>query len=69
VWLSCLLSGVQETRIAKLLVSLKTRLAPYMAGEEEAFTEVQVRGAGKGVQQGGPAAAAYTTPHMFEAGP
>jgi hypothetical protein len=34
---------VQETRIAKLLVSLKSRLGPYMAGEAEAFTEVQVR--------------------------
>jgi len=32
----------QETRIAKLLVSLKGRLAPYMAGEEDAFREVQV---------------------------
>lgn len=38
----CLLA--QETRITKLLVSLKTRLAPYMAGEEEAFREVQVGG-------------------------
>lgn len=35
------INHMQETRIAKLLVSLKTRLAPYMAGEEEAFREVQ----------------------------
>lgn len=33
---------LQETRIAKLLVSLKSRLGPYMAGEAEAFREVQV---------------------------
>ncbi len=33
---------LQETRIAKLLVSLKGRLSPYMAGEEDAFREVQV---------------------------
>jgi hypothetical protein len=33
----------QETRIAKLLVALKGRLAPFMAGEAEAFREVQVR--------------------------
>lgn len=32
---------MQETRIAKLLVQLKSRLAPYMAGEIEAFREVQ----------------------------
>jgi hypothetical protein len=32
----------QETRIAKLLVSLRTRLGPFMAGEVEAFREVQV---------------------------
>lgn len=35
---------VQETRIAKLLVLLKTRLKPYLEGEHEAFREVQVRG-------------------------
>lgn len=33
---------MQETRIAKLLVTLKSRLSPYMAGEEDAFREVQV---------------------------
>jgi hypothetical protein len=33
--------GLQETRIAKLLVQLKTRLAPFIAGEAEAFREVQ----------------------------
>lgn len=32
----------QETRIAKLLVSLKKRLGPFMAGEVEGFREVQV---------------------------
>lgn len=32
---------LQETRIAKLLVQLKSRLAPYCAGEADAFVEVQ----------------------------
>eukprot|EP00879_Flechtneria_rotunda_P002309 GHRR01002503.1.p1 GENE.GHRR01002503.1~~GHRR01002503.1.p1 ORF type:complete len:412 (+),score=184.97 GHRR01002503.1:106-1341(+) len=32
---------MQETRIARLLVKLKQRLAPYLAGEVEAFQEVQ----------------------------
>ncbi|WIA12849.1 hypothetical protein OEZ85_006475 [Tetradesmus obliquus] len=32
---------MQETRIAKLLVKLKARLEPFVAGEAEAFREVQ----------------------------
>jgi hypothetical protein len=32
---------LQETRIAKLLVQLKSRLQPFCAGEAEAFREVQ----------------------------
>lgn len=33
--------ALQETRIAKLLVKLKARLEPFVAGEAEAFREVQ----------------------------
>jgi hypothetical protein len=32
---------LQETRIAKLLVQLKSRLQPFCVGEAEAFREVQ----------------------------
>jgi hypothetical protein len=32
---------LQETRITKLLVQLKSRLQPFCAGEAEAFREVQ----------------------------
>eukprot|EP00878_Enallax_costatus_P008642 GHUV01009036.1.p1 GENE.GHUV01009036.1~~GHUV01009036.1.p1 ORF type:complete len:359 (+),score=119.55 GHUV01009036.1:44-1078(+) len=35
------INHMQETRIGKLLVQLKSRLAPYIAGEAEAFREVQ----------------------------
>lgn len=34
------LAALQEARIGKLLVSLKARLAPFLAGEAEAFREV-----------------------------
>ncbi|KAI8474506.1 MAG: DnaJ-like protein [Monoraphidium minutum] len=35
------ITAMQEVRIAKLVVSLTARLAPHVAGEQEAFAEVQ----------------------------